>query len=84
MSECSICLSDILLKEAKTTICSHIFHNECLNQWLSTNNNCPLCRGVIEVLIPIPSITIPSTYIRYDSDNILRIIEGIGSLRYSN
>jgi anaphase-promoting complex subunit 11 len=24
--------------------CQHAFHLRCLQQWLSTNNSCPICR----------------------------------------
>ena len=24
--------------------CQHVFHLRCLQQWLSTNNSCPICR----------------------------------------
>lgn len=45
--ECSICLEN----NEKTSIkldCGHILHNNCLNKWISTNNNtCPICRDYI-------------------------------------
>eukprot|EP00980_Cylindrotheca_fusiformis_P003419 scaffold763_cov98-Cylindrotheca_fusiformis.AAC.4 len=47
-SECSICLE---LYKAGDTICvskspdcDHVFHEECISAWLSTNDHCPLCR----------------------------------------
>jgi RING-box protein 1 len=27
----------------KTGICGHMFHEECITPWLSTNNKCPIC-----------------------------------------
>ena len=42
--ECSICFDEFkdneLLKQLK---CSHIFHKECLSQWLLNEKNCPIC-----------------------------------------
>lgn len=43
--ECSICIDEFkdneLLKQLK---CGHIFHRECLGQWLLNMNNCPICK----------------------------------------
>ena len=42
--ECSICFDTFkdneLLKQLE---CKHIFHKECLSQWLINMNNCPFC-----------------------------------------
>ena len=42
--ECSICFDifkeDELLKQLN---CKHIFHKECLSQWLLNENKCPSC-----------------------------------------
>jgi hypothetical protein len=42
--ECFICYDEFkdneLLKQLQ---CKHIFHKECLSQWLMNNNNCPVC-----------------------------------------
>jgi hypothetical protein len=43
-SICSICL-EYVDKESKITECNHIFHKNCIYQWINTNKNtCPLCR----------------------------------------
>lgn len=55
-SECTICLLDYTEETKKTTECHHIFHQECLNRWLETNNSCPLCRTVLKQVITLPSI----------------------------
>ena len=45
--ECFICIDEFkeneLLKQLK---CGHIFHKECLGQWLLKNNNCPICNKI--------------------------------------
>lgn len=28
----------------KIKYCNHLYHKECLNQWLQITNNCPICR----------------------------------------
>ncbi|RHZ51553.1 hypothetical protein CDV55_103213 [Aspergillus turcosus] len=45
---CLICLSDYEAAEElrQLTKCKHIFHRDCIDQWLTTGrNSCPLCRG---------------------------------------
>lgn len=46
---CLVCLSDYEPNEECRTLsgCGHIFHRECIDQWLGSGRNaCPLCRGV--------------------------------------
>lgn len=45
---CLICLSDYEVAEEvrKLAKCKHMFHKDCIDQWLTTGrNSCPLCRG---------------------------------------
>ncbi|KAL4449989.1 hypothetical protein ABPG74_015108 [Tetrahymena malaccensis] len=44
--QCSVCLEDFIVgkDKIKVTICSHIFHDNCLDEWLNKFKNCPLCR----------------------------------------
>ena len=43
--ECTICLDEMkMLSNVVETQCSHRFHRECLDIWLSTNSSCPNCR----------------------------------------
>jgi len=46
--ECSICLDQYHAKEtvcwAKNDDCDHIFHEDCIVQWLADHDDCPLCR----------------------------------------
>ena len=44
---CTICLEEITQTDRQVLICSHSFHNICINRWLSTNTNCPICRRFI-------------------------------------
>mmetsp|Transcript_19870 Transcript_19870/g.46486 ORF Transcript_19870/g.46486 Transcript_19870/m.46486 type:complete len:131 (+) Transcript_19870:57-449(+) len=46
---CSICLCDCESDSCRTKLpCSHVFHQECLNQWWYKSGkpylSCPLCR----------------------------------------
>ncbi|KAF2836001.1 hypothetical protein M501DRAFT_911090, partial [Patellaria atrata CBS 101060] len=45
---CRVCLCDYEAgEEARLLVnCNHLFHRECIDQWLTTGrNSCPLCRG---------------------------------------
>lgn len=61
-TECSICLDkfadDIIVSQ---TPCNHVFHHECIKQWITTQtNNCPMCRvkiGVGQVMEEIDNDT---------------------------
>ncbi|CAK4031870.1 RING finger [Lecanosticta acicola] len=44
---CLVCLCDFETKEVARRLvkCNHLFHKECIDQWLTTGrNSCPLCR----------------------------------------
>lgn len=44
---CLVCLCDFEVKDVarKLVKCNHLFHKECIDQWLTTGrNSCPLCR----------------------------------------
>ena len=51
--DCSICLMGIIpqpqCEEEKGTMldCSHIFHRECIGEWLKQKHSCPLCRAPV-------------------------------------
>ena len=42
---CSICLDNTITDVQLE--CTHSFHKTCIERWLNTNNNCPVCRYVI-------------------------------------
>eukprot|EP00980_Cylindrotheca_fusiformis_P008374 scaffold1772_cov80-Cylindrotheca_fusiformis.AAC.2 len=46
--ECAICLqgyeADQTICTSSTTQCNHVFHQDCLEEWLKDHDNCPMCR----------------------------------------
>ncbi|XP_048478176.1 E3 ubiquitin-protein ligase arkadia-A isoform X2 [Plutella xylostella] len=47
--KCTICLSLFERdSDCRRLPCMHLFHMECVDQWLSTNKHCPICRVDIE------------------------------------
>lgn len=48
-SECPVCLSVFTEGEElkKIKICKHLFHKSCIDKWLSSHCNCPVCRAFV-------------------------------------
>jgi len=42
--ECSICLEQFSKNRPVTLSCGHIYHKNCIKNWLKNNDACPLCR----------------------------------------
>ncbi|KAJ4826133.1 hypothetical protein Tsubulata_021880 [Turnera subulata] len=61
ISECAVCLNEFQEDERLRVMpnCGHVFHIDCIDVWLQSNDNCPLCR------ISISSIS------RYPMDHII-------------
>ena len=42
---CSICLIFFKNEDQVSRLnCGHLFHTDCVNEWISNKKNCPLCR----------------------------------------
>ncbi|PKA58412.1 RING-H2 finger protein ATL2 [Apostasia shenzhenica] len=48
--ECTICLNGFAEEEKirKLPLCGHPFHPDCIDMWLYSHSNCPLCRSAIQ------------------------------------
>jgi Ring finger domain len=45
---CAICQADLELGDRLRRLpCTHSFHVECLNPWVTVHNNCPLCKAEV-------------------------------------
>ena len=48
---CSICLEELFPEDIENSNqvielkCSHMFHKDCIDPWIKTNKNCPLCKN---------------------------------------
>ena len=54
MSSCPICYDQINDSSKYITSCNHIFHRECINNWISfseKNPECPYCRNKLNLKI---------------------------------
>lgn len=47
--KCPICITEL---EDKTVVrnlpCNHIFHPQCIDTWLASNPQCPICKAVVQ------------------------------------
>jgi Ring finger domain len=51
--ECSICYDDIDIRDRKKYMlapCNHLYHSECLKQWMDVKMECPICRTQLPAL----------------------------------
>lgn len=43
---CAVCMEP-LRSEGKQVQCGHVFHENCISQWLLICDSCPLCRSKV-------------------------------------
>ncbi|MCD7448005.1 hypothetical protein HAX54_036825 [Datura stramonium] len=53
-TDCSVCLSEFQEDETLRVLpkCNHAFHITCIDTWLRSHTNCPMCRAGIVTTIP--------------------------------
>ena len=50
--KCTICLSEFEVEEdVRRLPCFHLFHVECVDQWLGQNKRCPICRYIFAIYV---------------------------------
>ncbi|XVF13264.1 hypothetical protein REPUB_Repub08aG0193600 [Reevesia pubescens] len=43
--KCSVCMEEMVIGSQVTVMpCSHVYHGDCIVQWLKTSHMCPVCR----------------------------------------
>ncbi|KAF1879112.1 hypothetical protein Lal_00047784 [Lupinus albus] len=62
--ECAVCLCEFEDSETLRLIpvCDHVFHPECIDEWLSSHTTCPVCRTN---LAPQPGEPVPGIPIMF-------------------
>ncbi|XWS33367.1 hypothetical protein CRYUN_Cryun22dG0075900 [Craigia yunnanensis] len=64
-TECSVCLNEFQEDENLRLLpkCSHAFHLPCIDTWLKSHKNCPLCRApvVCETMVAQVSASEPNS-----------------------
>ena len=47
---CNICCEDYISGQYKRIlpVCNHIFHKKCVDKWLKSKSNCPICRNELK------------------------------------
>lgn len=61
-TDCSVCLGEFHDGESLRLLpkCSHAFHQQCIDTWLKSHSNCPLCRSNITFEVsPEPELCVP-------------------------
>lgn len=60
-TDCSVCLSEFEEHDSLRLLpkCSHAFHVQCIDTWLKSHSNCPLCRANVASDEPSPPQSLP-------------------------
>ena len=74
-NECSIC-HEQLMQDVNVLPCSHRFHNECIEPWITSHNSCPICRAPI---VEEDELAIPT--MNYDQALEARVLARAARLR---
>lgn len=68
-TDCSVCLNEFEEDESVRLLpkCSHAFHLPCIDTWLRSHKNCPLCRAPILCQTIAPHASTPDQNSGYSS-----------------
>ncbi|OEL38450.1 hypothetical protein BAE44_0000531 [Dichanthelium oligosanthes] len=55
--ECPVCLGEVKPKEKvkQLPVCTHLFHEGCIDVWLRSQRTCPVCRTLVN------AVAVPTT-----------------------
>ncbi|CAA7052435.1 unnamed protein product [Microthlaspi erraticum] len=60
-TDCPVCLNEFEEDESLRLLpkCNHAFHISCIDTWLRSHTNCPLCRAGIAISAATPRCSVP-------------------------
>lgn len=78
-TECSVCLAEFREGESLRILpkCSHGFHLQCIDTWLKSHSNCPLCRANIVLQSPDLENRAAPTGSDHDRDTVVVVIDDL-------
>lgn len=67
--ECAVCLSEFEDAETLRLIpkCDHVFHTECIDEWLVSHTTCPVCRANLS---PQPAESVHGATVPESQDDV--------------
>ena len=46
---CAVCKEDFVVGDAALRLpCAHLYHDDCIVQWLKNTGTCPICRKPVD------------------------------------
>ncbi|XP_059630284.1 RING-H2 finger protein ATL54-like [Cornus florida] len=82
-TDCSVCLSEFQEDDTLRLLpkCNHAFHIPCIDTWLRSHTNCPLCRaGIVPNTVTTPSNDQSGFDLSQNGDAHMMNLEGDGDL----
>ncbi|MBA0740942.1 hypothetical protein Gogos_014125 [Gossypium gossypioides] len=85
-TDCSVCLNEFQQDESLRLLpkCSHAFHVHCIDAWLSSHSNCPLCRASITFVSASPVTELPSSNELLQNENVAAAANDVGNAQGRN
>jgi len=73
---CAVCLGDFEEGEELRTMpeCLHTFHIPCIDMWLNSHSNCPICRASVA-----PSLTVNGQHYSIDTSHMAPPLDTVQS-----
>lgn len=82
-TECSVCLNEFQEDETLRLLpkCNHAFHIPCIDTWLRSHTNCPLCRAGIVGNAPVALPEQSGGHRGAEEESLVVVDEGFGRER---